>query len=67
MDDACRLDLLARPGRRLILTFADQEAADSLTGWRAVWLKRRGIEARTVPLPDAERDIIRVAQKRQRR
>lgn len=55
-----------RPEARLVLAFADQDAADSVVGWRAAVLERRGIEKVVVSLSDQERATILVAQERQK-
>lgn len=54
-----------RPGARLVLAFADQEAADSVVGWRAAVLERRSIEKVVVTLTDGQRGHP-TAQERQR-
>jgi hypothetical protein len=51
---------------RLILAFADGEAAESVSGWKAKTLAANGIEIRVVELPPAERAKIEAAQRRQR-
>lgn len=55
-----------RPEARLILAFADKEAADSIVGWRAAVLQLRGIEKLVVALPDKQRAVILAAQEKQR-
>lgn len=55
-----------RPEARLILAFADQEAADSVVGWRAALLDRRKIDKLVVPLDAEQRAVILAAQERQR-
>ena len=56
----------AHPDARLILAFADAEAARSVSGWKAQTLKANGIEVRVVDLDQAERERIEAAQARQR-
>lgn len=54
------------PEARLILAFADGEAAASVSGWKAKTLAANGIEIRVVDLAPAERAKIEAAQTRQR-
>jgi hypothetical protein len=56
----------AHPEARLILAFADEEAAASVSGWKAETLKANGIEIHTVELDQAERAKIEAAQARQK-
>jgi hypothetical protein len=56
----------ARPNARLILAFADEEAAASVSGWKAETLKANGIEIHIVDLDPAERTVIETAQARQK-
>ncbi len=56
----------AYPEARLILAFADKDAARSVSGWKARALKAHGIEIRVVDLDKAERERIEAAQRRQR-
>jgi len=51
-----------RPDARLFLAFADQEAADSVVGWRAVVLQQNGIEKVVVDLSEPDRQRIIDAQ-----
>jgi hypothetical protein len=53
------------PKARLILAFADQDAAGSVTGWKAETLKANGIEIRVVDLDPTERAKVEAAQARQ--
>jgi hypothetical protein len=53
------------PDARLILAFADQNAAGSVSGWKAETLRRQGIELRTVNLGEEERALIEAAQAKQ--
>lgn len=55
----------SRPQARLILAFADREAAASVSGWKAETLKANGIEIHTIDLGPIERTEIKVAQARQ--
>lgn len=55
-----------RPEARLVLAFADKEAADSVVGWRAAVLQRRGIAKLVVALTDEQRSVILAAQEKQR-
>lgn len=54
---------------RLVLLFADEEAARPFTGgtWRAAALREAGIEVVVAELPGQVRDAIRAAQVRQYR
>ena len=54
------------PAARLILAFADEAAANSISGWKAETLAANGIEIHTVDLDPAERATIEAAQARQR-
>lgn len=54
------------PDARLILAFADEAAATSVSGWRAETLKANGIEIRTVALGAEDRAAIEAAQERQK-
>jgi hypothetical protein len=54
------------PDARLILAFADEAAARSVTGWKAATLKANGIEVRVVDVDQAEREKIEEAQVQQR-
>jgi hypothetical protein len=54
------------PKARLVLAFADREAADSIVGWRAAVLRQHGIEKIIVDLTDADRERIVRAQELQR-
>jgi hypothetical protein len=56
----------AYPKARLILAFADEAAARSVSGWKARVLEAHGIEVRAVELDQAEREKIEAAQVRQR-
>lgn len=56
-----------RPQARLVLAFADQEAADSVVGWRAAVLKRHGISKLVVKLDEGQRREILEAQAAQKR
>jgi hypothetical protein len=53
-------------GARLIIAFADETAAASVSGWRAEVLKRNGIEIHVVPLSPEDRVKVEAAQARQR-
>lgn len=55
-----------RPEARLILAFADEAAAASVSGWRAEVLGRNGIEIRVVPLSQEDRGKVDAAQLRQK-
>ena len=55
----------AHPKARLILAFADEDAARSVSGWKAETLKANGIEIRVVDLDQDERERIEAAQQRQ--
>jgi hypothetical protein len=54
------------PKSRLILAFADEDAARSVSGWKAATLESNGIEVRVVDLDPDERARIEAAQQRQR-
>jgi hypothetical protein len=54
------------PHARLILAFADDAAAASVSGWRAGTLKANGIEIHVVSLSAADRARIEAAQVRQK-
>lgn len=54
------------PEAQLILAFADGEAAESVSGWKARTLAANGIEIRVVDLSPIERAKIEAAQVRQR-
>jgi hypothetical protein len=54
------------PQARLILAFADEVAACSVSGWRAEILKTNAIEICVVKLSAANRAKIEAAQARQR-
>jgi hypothetical protein len=56
----------AHPNARLILAFADDAAAASVSGWRAETLKANGIEIHVVSLSTEDRAKIEVAQARQK-
>lgn len=56
----------AHPEARLILAFADEVAASSVSGWRAETLKNNAIEICVVKLSAANRAKIEAAQVRQR-
>ncbi len=53
------------PEARLILAFADEAAAASVSGWKAEMLKANGIEVHTVDLNEDDRTKIEAAQARQ--
>ncbi len=55
-----------RPDARLILAFADQAAADSVSGWKAAVLNRNKVEKMVVEVSDEDRALIVAAQERQR-
>ncbi|HEX5983980.1 MAG TPA: hypothetical protein VFY69_07230 [Solirubrobacterales bacterium] len=55
-----------RPNARLILAFADEVAAASVSGWRAETLKANGIEIHVVSLSAEARAKIKAAQVRQK-
>jgi len=55
----------SKPESTLILAFADQEAANSIVGWRATVLEHNQIERVVADLPPGEREAIRAAQRRQ--
>ena len=67
--DALKLITLARtrPGSKLVLAFADEDAARCATGksWLAEALKTWGIEVVVVPLDDKVREGLHAAQVRQ--
>lgn len=54
------------PKARLILAFADEEAARSVSGWKAATLETNKIEIRVVELDPEDRAKIEAAQARQR-
>lgn len=54
------------PNASLILAFADQAAALSVSGWKAKTLTENGIEIHVVDLDSSERAKIEAAQRRQR-
>jgi len=54
------------PNARLILAFADEAAATSVSGWRAETLKANGIEIHAVSLSAEDRANIEAAQARQK-
>jgi hypothetical protein len=56
----------AHPDARLILAFADEEAAASVSGWKAETLAANGIEIQTVDLGPAVRAEVEAAQARQK-
>jgi hypothetical protein len=56
----------SRPDARLILVFADEVAASSVSGWRAETLKANGIEIHVVALGPEDRAEIQAAQARQK-
>jgi hypothetical protein len=68
INDAMKLLASARlfphPRPRMILLFADQEAARQFSDgtWRAAALSQAGIEVMVAPLDDAVRARIRAAQ-----
>lgn len=66
--DALRLLAIRglRPNARLILAFADDAAAASVSGWRAETLKANGIEIHVVSLSAEERAKIEAAQAKQK-
>lgn len=66
--DALKLIALrdAYPEARMILAFADEAAARSLSGWKARALKANGIEVQVVGLDQEDRERIEAAQLRQR-
>lgn len=55
----------SRPKSTLVLAFADQEAANSIVGWRAAVLGQNQIEKMVADLPADAREEIRAAQRRQ--
>jgi hypothetical protein len=55
-----------RPNARLILAFADDAAAASVSGWRAETLRANGIEIHMVSLSAEDRAKIEAAQARQK-
>ncbi len=70
MTDAAKLVFAAKlcaSTPRLILVFGDEEAAAHFKGrsWMAQLLQASGVEIHTVELPEAVKDGIRLAQKRQ--
>ena len=64
--DALKLLALAesRPGAKLILAFADHEAASSISGWKKAVLDQRGIERIVVELSEQDRAALVAAQKK---
>ena len=56
----------SRPDARLILAFTDEEAAASVSGWKAETLKANGVEIHTVDLDPAKRTMIETAQAQQK-
>lgn len=54
------------PNARLILAFADEAAATSVSGWRAETLKANGIEIHIVPLSAEDRARIEATQAKQK-
>jgi hypothetical protein len=56
----------ARPDAQLILAFADEAAAASMSGWRAETLKANGIEIHVVALGPEGRAEIEAAQAKQK-
>jgi hypothetical protein len=66
--DTLKLLALAetRPSARLVLAFADQDAADSVVGWRAAVLARHKIEKVVVELSTEQRQLILDAQAEQK-
>lgn len=54
------------PKARLMLAFADEDAARSVSGWKAATLEANKIEVRVVDLDPGERSKIEAAQVRQR-
>jgi hypothetical protein len=54
------------PKARLYLAFIDEEAAESVSGWKAATLAANGIKIHTVDLDPAERAKIEAAKARQR-
>lgn len=55
-----------RPEAKLVLAFADQEAADSVVGWRAAVLERNHVHKVVVALAEQERNVILAAQEKQK-
>lgn len=53
------------PEARLILAFVDNDAATSISGWKAEVLKRNGVEIAVVDLHDDDRAAIEAAQAEQ--
>jgi hypothetical protein len=53
------------PRARLVLAFADEDAARSVSGWKAATLDANKIEVRVVDLDPGERLKIEAAQARQ--
>ena len=66
--DVLKLATLAKthPASRLILAFADHEAADAVRGWLAYATSVWGIERRVAALPEKVRAGLIAAQERQR-
>jgi hypothetical protein len=56
----------AHPDARMVLAFADEETAASVSGWKAETLMANGIEIHTVDLGPTERAKIKSAQARQK-
>ncbi|MFN8215166.1 MAG: hypothetical protein U0R71_01080 [Solirubrobacterales bacterium] len=56
----------AHPNARLILAFADETAAASVSGWKAETLKANGIEIHTVDLSPEDGAKIVAAQEQQK-
>lgn len=54
------------PNARLILAFADEAAAASVSGWRAETLRANGIEIHVLSLSAEDRARIEAAQARQK-
>jgi hypothetical protein len=52
----------SRPDARLILAFADQDAAESVVGWRAAVLARHKIEKVVITVSEEQRQLILGAQ-----
>ena len=55
-----------RPDATLVLGFADQEAADSIVGWRRAVLKRSAIRVVVAELTPDQREAILAAQLKQK-
>ena len=56
----------SHPDARLILAFADADAAASVSGWKAETMRANGIEIHTVDLNAEDRSVIQAAQVAQR-